>query len=101
MVGGIDNNLGGLGIEKITEEFMLGRHGSCRALNANIGNDAGNAAAFFDGVLGLDACESGFDDFDARSGEIVLRAQGDQSAAAVEHVSNKLKRGGAHEAVRI
>jgi len=97
----LGNNLRGLGIQKLAEEFVVGRLGACGALDANVGNDAWDTAALSKGVLWLNASKSGFDDFDGCGSEVVFGAKGDKRSATMQDVSNELKRGGTHEAVGI
>ncbi len=94
-------NLGGLGFEKVAEEFVLGRFGVLGRFDADLGNDRGNFAAVRDVVDRMLARDGGFDDFDGSGGEIVLWAQGDDRAASVQGVANQLEGSGAHGTVGI
>ena len=80
---------------------MLGRQGVSGTLDANVGYDTRNAAAFLDGFFGLRTGNGSLNDFNGCGSEIVFRTERDQRAAAVEDVSNELKGSGAHEAIWI
>src|SRR5436309_7438018 len=80
---------------------MLGGFRRRSLLDAHVGNDRRDAAALLQSFDGLRTRESGFNNFDARSGEVVLGTQGDDGAAPMKNISNQLESGGAHEAVRV
>src|SRR5579864_6870083 len=80
---------------------MIGRLGACSTFDTNVGYDARDAAPLLEDALGLDTCNSRFDNFDGCSGEIVFRPKSNERSAAVEDVSDELKRRSAHKAVRI
>ena len=71
------------------------------AIDANSGDDRRNPATLGDPLFRLGGSERRFDDLDGGGGGIVFGAQGDDRAAAMEHIANQLKRGGVHQAVGI
>ena len=75
---------------------MLGSFRGGGRLDAHVGDDGRDAAALLQFLFGLRTRESGFDNFNARGGKVVFRAQGDDRAASMKNVSNELKSGGAH-----
>jgi hypothetical protein len=99
--GGFRGQGRGLGFENIAEEFVFSGFGSSGALDVQIGDDAGDAAALSDVVLRLAAGKSGLDDIDSSCGGVIFRAQGDDGAASVKHVADQLEGGGVHEAVGV
>ena len=71
------------------------------AFDAQFGDDRRNSATLGDALFGLGGSERCFDDFDGSGSGIVFGTQCDDRAAAVQNIANQLKRGGAHQAVRV
>ncbi len=80
---------------------MLGGFRRRSLLDAHVGNDGRDAAALLQPFDGLRTRKSGFDNFNASSGQVVFGAQGDDRAASMKNISNQLESGGAHQAVRV
>ena len=95
------NGLGGLRLQQITEQLVLGSFRGGGTLQTHSGNDRRDVAALRDSRLGLRAGQGGFHNLDGGGANIVLWAESDDGAATVKNVANELEGRGAHQAVWI